>query len=405
MLQALHLLIVDPAAAAALTASYRTRWLLPVLRCHERARAAPAAARWAAERGTACEVAGQWLGRVGTDATDWLVVMRASSCSAPKAPLQWTPLDSLSAAAALIDYQGWALSKSLEGGSLPSVPGPFGNLTWVDEMKGWIGASAGACRCVLTPYRVTPHEVVLGADTCCGRLYSKGLTRERASEARLTQALAAVAPLSFARTVAIRERRGHSVWWLTTECQGHAVPDGTVIAVALGRLQRRVMASGPVRRELQHVNVERAVQWACDVVDDENCAEAIRGHAHVVGTANVPESWTPMDIDPTNVLVDESGEVHFIDLDESYFGPAPLAMATYARRCRNLSLYRVYEQAWSPPLTDVDWRSFEVVAAVVEAWRGWQRVEQNTRRGEVHGALGLAATRIRERLATLVHRR
>lgn len=405
MQQVLHLLIVDRDRGSALAAWFGTRWLLPVLTCHERARAGAMAVRWAVEHGMACEVAGQWLGRVETAGTDWLLIMRATTCSSPDASLKWTPLESLLSAMSLIEYQGWAVRRSLECDSLPSLPGPFGNLTWVDDVKAWIGGSSGACCRALTPYRVTPYEVVLGADTRCGRVYLKGLTDERADEAGLTKTLALIAPNSFARTLAIERRPGDSVWWSTAECPGRPAENPAVVAWALARVQRRVMASGPVRRELDDLNIDAAVQWACDFVDDASCAKTIREHAHVVVTANVPESWIPMDLDPTNVLVDESGEVRFIDLDESYFGPAPLAMATFANRCRNTSIYRVYQQAWSPPLTDVHWRAFEVVAAVLEAWRGWQRVERNTRRGEVHGALDLAARRIRERLARVSHRR
>jgi hypothetical protein len=120
-----------------------------------------------------------------------------------------------------------------------------------------------------------------------------------------------------------------------------------------------------------------------------------------VTTGEHADSWIPMDLDPTNALVDGS-DVRFIDLDDSYLGPAPLAMAVFANRCRDRSLARIYEQCWSPRLAPVDWPAFAIAAAVIDAWLGWQRLQRNLERGEVRGAVGVAAQRTRDRLVRAV---
>ena len=118
--------------------------------------------------------------------------------------------------------------------------------------------------------------------------------------------------------------------------------------------------------------------------------------------ANVPRTWIPMDLDPANVLMDEDGRVRFIDVDDSFYGPAPLAMATYARRCGDRAAYRAYEDAWPGRLAAIDWRSFGVVASVIDSRLGWERMMQNIERGEVQAELDLVRTRVRERLTRAI---
>lgn len=396
MRQTFHVLIVDRHADQALATWHGSRWLLPVLTCHERVRAGAALVRWACQRGVRGELVGQWVGRVTSNGTDWLAVISATTT--PDTPgLAWTPLDRLANASSLIDYQGWAVTNTLERGSQPSVAGPFGRLAWPDEVKSWIGRSVGATPGTLVPYRVTAHAVVLGVETAHGRVYFKGLAPDRTGEARLTPVLAALAPLSFARTLAIDARADGSIWWLTGACPGEGGRGSEHVARHLARLQRRVMASGPVIRELQAIDLADAARWASALAGDRRCGAAIAYALERVVNAPVPESWIPMDLDPTNVLV--TGEhVRFIDLDDSFFGPAPLAMAVFARRCRDESLYAIYQRSWVPPLDAVEWPAFELMATVFESWRGWQRVKRNTERGDVSGALEPATRRIRDRL-------
>lgn len=398
MQQILHLCIVDRDRAAALATWYGPKWLLPVISCSERARAAPAAARWASEVGVAWDVAGQWLGRLAAEGTDWLIAGTAQCPPAIDSKLQWTPLTDLSSSLAVIDYQGWAIAQCLENGPLPLVPGPFGNLTWLNDVRRWIRASAGALVGAITPYRVSPYEVVLGVDTHSGRVYFKGLDERRALEARLTMTLAAIVPGAFAQTLAVESKSDGSVWWLTCECPGTTTLDGGLVARPLARLQRRLMASGPLIGELRPLDLDEAVRWASTFVAGSACVPAIAEQTERVKRAAVPESWIPMDLHPTNVLVDGAGQVRFIDLDDSYLGPAPLAMALFAQRCRKTSHYRPYEESWCPALRHVDWPAFEAVAALLDARHGWLRIERYTRSGEVYGALDVAASRIRQRL-------
>jgi hypothetical protein len=406
MRQVLHLLIVDPVRRAALAAHFGSRWLLPVLACGERVRADRHALRWVGGRGIQADVTGQWLGRVRADATDWLMVLAVTHDASRADPqLSWTTLDTLRSGGALLDYQGWAVHQSLERAPLPSVPGPFGRIGWTAEVRAWIAEVTGSpCAC-LVPFRTSAHEVVLGAHVDRGPVYFKGLMPERAGEARLTRTLAAFEPSHFARTLALEERAEGTAWWLTAGCPGRPAVDGRHVARALARVQRRVMSSGPVQRELPPLDLKQIFDWAASFVGDDRLAPAIEVHADALAHANVPASWIPMDLDPVNVLQDLGGEVRFIDLDDSFFGPAPLAMALFGRRMRTASLYRTYEQAWSPPLSGVDWPGFERAVTVVEAWLGWRRVARHTRRGEVHGALDIAAARIRGCLLSGLHGR
>ncbi|HTM25622.1 MAG TPA: hypothetical protein VL225_10550 [Vicinamibacterales bacterium] len=401
MRQVLHLLILDRDRRAALAARYDSRWLLPVIACRETTRAALLVARWCAQRGIGSDVAGQWLGRAGRDATDWLVAIPARSSNRnPDSTFEWISLDALSSGASVLDYQTWALARSVRGRALPFVDGPFGNVDWPEPVRAWIGESVGSPPCAWTPYRVSAHEIVLGVETASGRVYCKGLTADRACEAALTQTLAALAPDSFARTLALDRRNDGSTWWLTAECAGR--PERTHLAgPALARIQR-MTAMAADRLALQRLDVEMAAAWAVALLQDSAMGAAIRRACETTVRAGRPHAWIPMDLDPANVLVDDDGAVRFIDVDDSFFGPAPLAMAILARRSGGGGLYRAYEQSWSPSLRAVDWPAFEIAATVVQFWLGWKRLERNIARGEVFVDRDLVSARMRARLVRAI---
>ena len=124
--------------------------------------------------------------------------------------------------------------------------------------------------------------------------------------------------------------------------------------------------------------------------------------------ADLPRSWIPLDLDAGNVLVDNNS-VRFIDLDDSRIGAAPLALSTLLRRLRRMrdglastwidAVQRAYEHIWEPPLALHErWPDLETASVLLECCLGWQRLSQKTERGEVHGALGLAATSTAQRL-------
>lgn len=402
MQQGLHLLIVDCARRETLAAEHASRWLLPVVACHERLRAEPHIARRAAEQGVACDVLGQWLGRMSANpvSLDWLVAARVAhpDTAAPRG-LRWTPLDALHPDRALLDYQGWAIGRVMRMGELPAVRGPFGTLCWLDEVLAWIACVTGiATPLIATPCRLTAYEVVLRVEGSGRCVYFKGLTAGRAGEPRATQAFAEMEPRSFARTLALETRADGSIWWLTAECPGRAlgrpVPSGYAAEAvrALARIQQHACTSPSTIRELPVLDLVPAMAWCLERLNDDPVRrDAVAREFAAIRTAKVPSTWIPLDLDPANVLVEEDAgppHVSFIDLDDSYLGPAPLAMAVFARRCRDRSLYACYERAWTPPLDRVDWRSFETVAAAIEAWLGWSRVAQKASRGELHGAWG-----------------
>lgn len=407
MHQALHVLIVDSDRRAALAAHYGSRWLVPVVSCHERLRAEPLIARWTAEQGVTTDVMGQWLGRISANplSLDWLVVARAAGAS-PPAPdgQQWTPLDTLDPDRALLDYQGWALARALRPGELPAVPGPFGTLTWLDDVLAWIvdvthdGPLVG-----VTPFRLTPHEVVLRVDSTRSRAYFKGLTAKRAAEPRVTRALFELEPDGFATTIALETRADASIWWLAAECPGRPLGEPPVgrhaaaAARALARVQQRALAQPSSLRALPVLDVEASLVWCLEQQDDARCRGALARAGEIVAAAKIPHTWAPLDLDPTNILVDDGSgpaeprrlQVRFIDLDDSYLGAAPLAMAVFARRCRDRSLYAWYDGAWTRPL-GIDWASFESVAVAAEAWLGRARLQAKIGCGELQGETDLA---------------
>jgi hypothetical protein len=392
MRQQLHLLVVDRASRTALAARYGTRWMCPTLGCDELARAGPVVQRWCGERGLTADVAGQWLGRAAADTMDWLVAAPVRDApAAALAPLEWISLDGLAGRQSVIDYQTWALARALEGSDVPEVGGPFGRLDWPDRMRSWIEGTLATPVRGWIPFRTSPREVVIGVETPRGRVYCKGLAADRAAEAILTRRLAAVAPESFARTIALQERDGATLW-LTAECGGSPTRDSVLVAIALARLQQQLRSLAEDRSLLDPADLSAALRWTGRPQMRDALAKATAPH--------VPQSWIPMDLDRTNVLND-SGRVSFIDLDESFAGPAPLAMAAFALRAGSKAeqAYRAYERSWTPPLRNIDWRSLEIAAAAFQAWRGWRRLTENVARGDVCVALDEVEARVRERLA------
>jgi hypothetical protein len=406
MQQSLHLLITRAATGEALAARYGSRWLLPIISCDERMRADPKAVRWCADRDIECEVVGQWLGRISPQVTDWLMVLSATHGDRPSdRQLMWTPLAALISRPALIEYQGWAIRRVMEGGSTPSVPGPFGRFDWLDDVKEWIRAVAGepACRRI-RQFRSRANEVVLCVRARCGDVYFKGLVEDRAREPRITQTLSAVAAAHFARTLAVEERADGSTWWLTASCPGVPAANGEPVAHALAKVQRRLMNTDVCERILPLLDLDAALRWGTELVDG-GCVRRIETCLSSVLSTRAPRTWIPMDLHPTNALVSADGAVRFIDIDESFFGPAPLAAALFATRSRDASIRAAYERSWSPAFGSVDWAAFEAAAGLVEAWLGWQRLERKVRGGEVHGAFEIATNRIRQRLSSAFQRR
>jgi hypothetical protein len=390
MRQQLHLLLVDRASRTVLAACYGTRWMFPTLGCDERARAGPVVQRWCGERGLTADVAGQWLGRAAADAMDWLVAAPVRDTPALGVPLEWISLDGLTGHQSVIDYQTWALARALEGSDVPEVGGPFGRLDWPDRMRSWIERTLATPVRGWIPFRSSPREVVIGVATPRGRVYCKGLAADRAAEAILTRRLAAIAPESFARTLALEERDGATLW-LTAECAGRPTRDSVLVAIALARLQQQLRSLAEDRSLLDPADLSAALRWTGRPQMRDALAKATAPH--------VPQSWIPMDLDPTNVLNDR-GRVSFLDLDESFAGPAPLAMAAFALRAGDAAeqAYRAYARSWTPPLRNIDWRSLEIAAAAFQAWRGWRRLTENVARGEVCVALDEVEARILERL-------
>jgi hypothetical protein len=422
MQQFLHLLIVDRDGRQGLAAVHGSRWLLPVIRSTERTRAGPLAVRWIAEHGLAGHVIGQWLGRLSpaNNAMDWLVIVDARPARSGVAPpgMRWTPLERLQSSASLLDYQQWTLTKAVPD-DLPRVAGPFGSMTWFDDVRAWLTVVAGLPIAPPICYKATPYEVVLGIETASGPVYFKGLSGDRVAEATLTSTLAGELPRSFARTLML-ERRADSVWWLTAHCSG------TTLAAGLTR-ERTLRAAANLARVQRHLS---GLTMGCPVLEGHLTAAAAWGRAlllarsdaaavdsydealaridRTVNDADLPRSWIPLDLDAGNVLIDDES-VRFIDLDRSYVGSVPLALSTLLRRLRRAdsvcplwvdAVHHAYERSWTPCLALRErWPDFETASLLLECHMGWRQLQQKSERGEVSGALDLAASHAAQRLA------
>jgi hypothetical protein len=422
--QCLHLLIVDRSEDLVLVDWHQGRWLLPVFGSRERQRVAPLSVRHTARRGVAADAVGQWLGRVSAslDATDWLVVVRTRTVSnGGAASAGWRSPRSLRAESAVLEYQHWALDRTLACGERPRVPGPFGHPDWTDPVYAWIEKTAGTlARDDIVTYRISAYAVVMKLPPSSGTMYFKGLAPP-AGEAALTLALSRLAPRSFARTHALETGQGGELWWLTNECPGTTLArapslDGAVsVAEECGRLQRTLSSS--LLDGLTPVVPEMAAAWSLALLQtsgavrliDDACARIYAACRDVV-SADEPIAWVPLDLDPSNVLLDR-GQVRFIDLEESHRGPAPLAIATFARRFSRLTsarpvpsdfsrrIYSAYERGRRrPALAPSLWHAFEIVSMLLEMHAGWRRVLRNIERGELHAPLEFIERRLAHRL-------
>ncbi|MPZ17586.1 MAG: hypothetical protein GEV06_06715 [Luteitalea sp.] len=428
MRQMLHLLAIDPDRRAALASWHKARWALPIACCSEWARSGPLVSQWLADRGLAGVLIGQWLGRLSleADAVDWLAVAHVSALRAVAPAMSWTPIESLRSPDSLLEYQRWAVSQAMCSGELPCVPGPFGKPTWFEEVKTWTCSAVGASDAShVVSYRATPYEVVLGVSTPRGRVYFKGFSSDRASEASITRALSELAPGAFPRTLALEQRSNGSVWWVTEECPGPSLARSVTrdraarSGAACAHLQQRL--ADYLSREnglaMPNVDLGRLSAWGREILRHSYQEEAIGTHftaitraCEEVGAANVVHSLVPADLHPSNIVVTDDA-VRFIDLDEAHIGPSPLAVSILVRRLaraqrsrsahsmlRN-ALYSVYERAWSSPCQMAGrWPAFEAVSALLEAYLGWTRVVRKTERGEIYGVLDLAKERTAQRL-------
>jgi hypothetical protein len=429
MQQYLHLLIVNRDRRQGLATVHGSRWLLPIVCCTERTRAGPLAARWIAEHGLAGHVVGQWLGRLSPahDAMDWLVVVAARPERHGAAPpgMRWTPLERLKTSNSLLDYQRWALEKAVTD-DVPCVAGPFGSMTWFDEAREWMSVVAGPLTGSPICYKATPHEVVVGVAAASGTMYFKGLTGDRVAEATLTSTLARELPQSFAQTLALERRADDSVWWLTAQCPGATLAADPTrertlrVAAALARIQTHFSGSRATRLRIPDADLAAAEKWVGALVaertDSETaarCDASLARACQAVRLSDLPHSWIPLDLDAGNVLIDDES-VRFIDLDQSCVGSVPLALSTLLRRLRRAdstsplwidAVHRAYERSWTPYLELRErWFELETASLLLECHMSWQKLHQKSERGEVNGALDLAATYTAQRLARALDR-
>jgi hypothetical protein len=379
----------------ALTRSFGEHALLPVLVCNERVRGTLAVSRWLSMAGVEGAVIGQWLGRAAptSDTVDWLVVVLSSRGTDRPAGLRWLASERLGDARLLCAYQRWAIERANNANGMPTTTGPFGQVDWLHEVSSWVEEKTEAPVRGIVTYKATPSEAVLRFNTSQGEVFFKGLSLDRASEAHLTSALASICPESFAQTVALETRTDGTVWWLARACPGVslaavATPENVArVAAAYTGIQERITLSGlnaissccPVLDVEEATSCISELTGASDAAKDirDRCCARLQSACEAVSSPRVRRRWIALDLAPGNILLD-CDDVRFIDLDDSFIGPAPLALATLSRRLK----------------TNLGLGSFDVIATALEAWLGWRKVAGMTARGEVEGVLDLARDRL-----------
>jgi hypothetical protein len=394
MTQTLHLLILNRDRSAALARSFEARSLLPMIVCDERMRGSMAASRWLSTSGINGTVIGQWLGRAGRsgDTVDWLVVVSSSGGDAAPTGLRWQSLK-MGDSIWMCDYQRWAIERTGVVAGSPATTGPFGNVDWLKAVTSWVEAETAAAVRDVVPYKTTSYEVVLRLSTCHGDVFFKGLSSARASEAHLTSALGAICPAHFAQTLALDVRPDGTAWWLTGACPGASLsstptPESVArVATAYTAVQKHIAACGLSRISpwCPVLEIEEPMSCIGELIGAKDiahrCRDRLQSACEAMSDPRIDISWIPLDIAPSNILL-HGDAVRFIDLDESFMGPAPLALAMLARR---LGANRGRGPC-------------EVIASVLEAWLGWRRVRAMTAREEVVGVPDIARHRLATRL-------
>lgn len=421
MKQVLHLLVIDASGERALGTELASKWLLPSCCCPERVRAPQRAARLLAQSGLHTDTAGQWLGRLSPDARsiDWLIVARAhGECGRP---LSWLPLRRLLSSAGLMDYQAWAIARAHYGGTIAG-PGPFGALTFLDEVRNWIReVTSDAAIGDATIYRASAWEVVLGVAVGRRRVFFKALTPERRREPMLTSRLSESFPDAFARTLAFSRRADGTIWWLTDACDGRALSECMTPAdlkrciSTFARIQRSLTESDTLALGLPRLDLEAVGSWTTSLLDEAREGRAVEIVDRALGEmarTDLPRRWILLDLDPANVIVSSDGEA-FIDLDDSFVGPGPLAAALFARRVAQVSnstrvsfrvayVYEAYEAAARMRLGAQTWRALDIAACATTAYLGWERLCLAASRREICGELTAVRTRLAQKLGAAI---
>lgn len=166
------------------------------------------------------------------------------------------------------------------------------------------------------------------------------------------------------------------MWWLMDACPGRELAMSfslervTRVARAYAQVQHHIGGAlvGVCGDAMPRFDAGSLPGWMRSMFDGdlkESLTDAVASAAATwcadVGRACVPASWVALDLDPTNVLVDEDA-VRFIDLDDAMFGPAPFGIATFVRRCTSrlrrdpahgdaTGLLDAYSQVWQPRLS------------------------------------------------------
>jgi len=401
MQQFLHLLIVDRRRAALIQTVGR-RWMLPIVACTERARAPIVASRWLIDRGLTGIVAGQWLGRMTTNghSIDWLMAI-AIDALRDSPPCRAASIDGIEAAKAVLDYQAWAVAQVATRGEL-HVSGPFGSLDWIDEACSWIEGTGLERLRSPTCFRASANHVVLGLRSGSAEVYFKGVASDRAPDLHATAAAAQACPRSFPRTLALEEISG-STRWLLESCPGVPLArcrdndDAVRVASDIGRVQRSVdLDSCP-----SFLNLSDILEGADGLLDRTGLpALSSAARSAFDEVMSLSKGWTPLDLDPSNVFVDER-QIRYIDL-EPRITAMPMALSTFARRLVATggllqALRRAYESASGER---IPWQSVDLVSEITEVVTGWRKVLLNVECGEVSGPLDGVERAAAKRLAS-----
>lgn len=414
----------------------RAGWLLPIVTAEPRARAARVLSRFIEQRQLRATLVCVTGGIVDAQSAgiDWLAIADRADSDLPCPPLQEVALRDLLRSTALISVQARLLRSygRLSARSASSASEGWLALT-LDWLRSQLPDDDGG-----STLEAIPHRAELLSATwefrrrAAPALFLKWRHDGSFAEAALTETLRAFDRSCAPRTVAVDRANGR---WLTEAVPGSPLAQQlsttTVarVAAAVARLQMAFASGGAphaaslptVAGSLADLPLEgdRILQclpgWP-DAPEIRDARREIRGAAAALRDLRLPDTWIHTDLVPENVFVD--GErVSFIDFDDFWIGPAPVAMEFLFAGLRRLAAtaderaalqsaaLQAFIEAWresvAPPVLRAAYRWTRLIAEVSRVSTRLRKLRRMEENGELCGLVDAAHRQSAERLTML----
>jgi hypothetical protein len=390
-----HVAALDRAFTSVVVSTPPGGWILPFTTVHRTERVPPAIDRLLKR----LDLTGQLIHEdaVVYDAARALNhAYCAVAVDTPTLPegLMWRSISSLTSSGALLPIQHEMLTLCLARLRCPTEP--FDACDHLHAITSWVTTQLNArgLEIVGAPvrYRATRSDSVIEFETTAGRAYFKGGAWRWQDEVRLAQALAQCAPEHVPYTIAADPER---CWWLTLNTDGQSLDlrtadDDLLVQVVelIASLQQKVLDEPHVLqvlsdRPLTARRLREAWDTLCAMAmatttarsattssraDADQDADAditqaqidlvhscVADTCDVLEAASLPPTWIHSDLWSPNIVVRPGRQIYFVDLEDYYLGPPPLALYRLLRDIRQTSpnaerliplLTRTYVDAW-----------------------------------------------------------